>query len=324
MSISRRSFLVQGAGVPLTAGLVSGQASRGAEQSDKNPHLAADFESPFGHDVTTDAIHAGEEPGFSVTSIYQAKNIHGYYQRPPNHNPTLEALEGKVRAMEGGEAAVSSACGMATISQIVATFLASGDRVVIHRCNYDWVMTLFGDYLPKWGIEVDWVNMNDPDLVRQAVRAKRTKMVWFEPYVNPTMEVLDAPAIIRIAKEVGAMTVIDNTWLSPYLYQPLREGADLVLHSATKYIGGHGSAMGGIVTGSEALIGKVRQTMGPFGGLMRPFDAFLITQGLKTLPLRMERHCASAQKMAEFLGGKPAPQGIHEGVRRDDRGGVEE
>jgi len=304
MSVSRRTFLKNSPALSV-AGL-DGEDTGNAAPPAKNPRLARSFKSATGRDVTSEAIHTGEEEGFSVTPIYQPKNIRGRYQRPASGNPTLEALEAKMRALEGAEAALSTACGMAAISQTVLTFVSSGDRVVAHRCNYDWVMTLFGEYLPKWGVEVVWVDMNDLDRVRDAVRAKKTNLVWFEPYVNPTMEVLDAPAIIRIAKEAGAMAAIDNTWLSPYLFQPLRHGADLVLHSATKFICGHGNAMGGIVTGFQALVEKVRRSTGPFGGLMRPFDAFLITQGIKTLPLRIERHCASAQKVAAFLERHPA------------------
>ena len=125
--------------------------------------------------------------------------------------------------------------------------LRPGDRVVAHRCNYDWVMTLFRDYLPSWGIEVEFVDMNDPDNLANSLRAKPAKIGHWEPYVNPTMEVLDTLALIKIAKQAGAMVIVDNTWLTPYLLQPFRVGADLVIHSITKYMGGHGNAMGGVI-----------------------------------------------------------------------------
>jgi methionine-gamma-lyase len=135
----------------------------------------------------------------------------------------------------------------------------------------------------------------------------------WEPYVNPTMEVLDSPEIIRISKEAGAMTVVDNTWLTPYLFQPLRRGADLVVHSATKYISGHGSAMGGVVAGKKFVVQKVEATLGVLGGILRPFDAFLLTQGLKTLALRMQRHSQTAHQVARFLEGHPKVQRVRYG-----------
>ena len=127
----------------------------------------------------------------------------------------------------------------------------------------------------------------------------------FEPYVNPTCEVLDAPALIREAKAAGALCFVDNTWLTPYLFQPLRHGADLVLHSATKYLGGHGSAMGGIACGTGAHVTAIRETISAMGGILRPFDAFLITQGVKTLAMRMRQHTASALEVARFLESHP-------------------
>jgi methionine-gamma-lyase len=305
MRLSRRGFLKDGPALSLASGMAPAEQSGGAGQA-RNPLLAADFVSASGRDVSSDVIHCGEEEGFSVTPIYQPKNVRGRYQRPAAGNPTLQALEEKITVLEGGEATLSAACGMAAISQTVLTLVSSGDRIVAHRCCYDWVMTLFGEYLPRWGVEVVWVDMTDLDQVRDAVRRNAPKLVWWEPYVNPTMEVLDTPAITRIAKEAGAIAAVDNTWLSPYLYQPLRRGADLVIHSATKYIGGHGNAMGGTVTGQKAIVEKIRRTTGPLGGLMRPFDAFLITQGLKTLPMRMERHCSSAGRVALWLERHPS------------------
>ena len=148
--------------------------------------------------------------------------------------------------------------------------------------------------------------MNDPDNLAKALRAKPAKIVHWEPYVNPTMEVLDSTALIKIAKQAGATVIVDNTWLTPYLLQPSRVGADLVIHSITKYIGGHGNAMGGVVSGKKGLVGKIVRAQNWFGGLLRPMDAFLVTQGVKTLPLRMRQHSRSAQMIAEFLQSHPA------------------
>jgi methionine-gamma-lyase len=166
-------------------------------------------------------------------------------------------------------------------------------------------MILLSTYLPRLGIEVKFVDMNDVANVRAALREKKTAVVYFEPYVNPTCEVLDAPSIIAEAKTAGALCVVDNTWLTPYLFQPLRCGADLVLHSATKYLGGHGSAMGGVVSGNKELVTKIEQTIGVMGGILRPFDAFLVTQGLKTLRMRMNQHTTSAIAVSQFLQSHP-------------------
>ncbi len=264
------------------------------------------FASTSGRHFGSQVIHHGEQVGYQVTPISQDKAAPGY-QRPGNlSNPTGAALLRKVMEMEGTEAAVGGPCGMSIISQTYMALLKPGDRVVAHRCNYDWVMTLFRDYLPAWGIEVEFVDLTDPKNLMKSLKARSAKFVHWEPYVNPTMEVLDTPALIRIAKETGATVIVDNTWLTPYLLQPSRLGADLVIHSVTKYMGGHGNAMGGVVSGKKELVGKIEQAQNWFGGLFRPMDAFLVTQGVKTLTLRMRRHCHSAQMIAEFLQSHPA------------------
>lgn len=264
------------------------------------------FSSSSGRHFGSQIIHSGEERGFQVTPISQDKAAPGY-QRPGNlRNPTVAALLRKVMEMEGTEAAAGGPCGMGIISQTYLALLKPGDRLVAHRCNYDWVMTLFRQYLPSWGIEVELVDMTDPENLTKALHAKPAKVVHWEPYVNPTMEVLDTPSLIRIAKDAGATVVVDNTWLTPYLLQPFRLGADLVIHSVTKYMGGHGNAMGGVVSGNKELVGKIENAQNWLGGLLRPMDAFLVTQGVKTLPLRMRQHSCSAQMVAEFLRSHPA------------------
>ena len=264
------------------------------------------FESSTGRRFGSQAIHHGEQSGYQVTPISQDKAAPGY-QRPGNlENPTVATLLRKVMEMEGTEAAVAGPCGMSIISQTYMALLKPGDRVVAHRCNYDWVMTLFHDYLPSWGVEVEFVDMTSPEKLARSLKAKPAKLVHWEPYVNPTMEVLDTPALISTAKESGATVVVDNTWLTPYLLQPRRIGADLVIHSVTKYMGGHGNAMGGVASGSKDLVGRIERAQNWFGGLFRPMDAFLVTQGVKTLPLRMRQHCRSAQLVAEFLQSHPA------------------
>jgi methionine-gamma-lyase len=264
------------------------------------------FASTTGRHFGSQVIHHGEQDGYQVTPISQDKAAPGY-QRPGNlGNPTVAALLRKVMEMEGTDAAIGGPCGMGIISQTYMALLTPGDRVVAHRCNYDWVMTLFRDYLPGWGIEIEFLDLTDPENLVKSLKAKPAKFVHWEPYVNPTMEVLDTPSLIKIAKAAGAMVIVDNTWLTPYLLQPFRIGADLVIHSVTKYMGGHGNAMGGVISGREALVEKIQGAQNWLGGLMRPMDAFLVTQGVKTLPLRMRQHCRSAQIVAEFLQTHPA------------------
>jgi cystathionine beta-lyase/cystathionine gamma-synthase len=304
MGISRRSFLKYGTAVTSVAGLaaeVEGEVA--APRDDMENFLDQNFKSSEGRHFTSEAIHAGEEEGFSVTPIYQAKNMRGIYQRP-SATPTNRAFEAKMQNLEGGEQAVCAPCGMSIITQTHLTFLSAGDRIITHRCVYDNVNNFFSNYLPKWGVEVSWVDMTDLDKLQAALK-RPAKIVHFEPYVNPNVELLDAPRIIRMAKEAGAMVIVDNTFLTPFLFQPLRRGADLVVHSATKYICGHGNAMGGVIIGRNELIQKIEATIGVLGGILRPFDAFLLTQGLKTLSLRMQRHCQNAIRVAEFLESHP-------------------
>ncbi len=268
--------------------------------------LDVNFASTSGRHFGSQVIHHGEQAGFQVTPISQDKAA-PCYQRPGNlNNPTVAPLLRKVMEMDGTEAAAGGPCGMGIISQTYMALLKPGDRVVAHRCNYDWVMTFFRDYLPDWGVEVEFVDMNEPANLAKSLKAKPAKFVHFEPYVNPTMEVLDTPSLIKVAKDAGATVIVDNTWLTPYLLQPFHLGADLVIHSVTKYIGGHGNAMGGVVSGRKELVEKVEKAQSWLGGLLRPMDAFLVTQGVKTLPLRMRQHCRSAQMVAEFLQSHPA------------------
>ncbi len=304
--ITRRNVL-RGLGVMAAAPVAAGVSAAAEGAYAESPAPSGDdlvdghFTSASGRQFGSQVIHFGEQTGYQVTPISQDKCAPGY-QRPGNlRNPTVAALLRKVMEMEGTETAVAGSCGMGIISQTYLTLLRPGDRVVAHRCNYDWVMTLFRQYLPCWGIDVELVDLNDPKNLAKTLRARPAKIVHWEPYVNPTMEILDTPALIRIAKEAGATVIVDNTWLTPYLLQPFRRGADLVIHSVTKYMGGQGNAMGGVVSGKKELVARIEQAQNVLGGLMRPMDAFLVTQGVKTLPLRMRQHSRSAQLVAEFL-----------------------
>ncbi len=314
--LTKREFLkitpVLGAAAA-TPVLAADEEVRAQENNPPTDLVDDNFESASGRQFGSQIIHHGEQKGFQVTPISQDKCAPGY-QRPGNlRNPTVGTLMKKVMEMEGAEAAIGGPCGMSIISQTYMALLKPGDRMIAHRCNYDWVMTLFRDYLPSWDIEVKFVDCTEPENLTKALQAKPAKFVHFEPYVNPNMEVLDTPALIKIAKDAGAQVVVDNTWLTPYLLQPLRLKADLVIHSVTKYMGGHGNAMGGVVAGRKELLNKVEQAQNWLGGLMRPMDAFLVTQGVKTLPLRMRQHSHSAQKVAEFLESHSAIERVRYG-----------
>ncbi len=313
--ISRRDML---AGLGGSAAMLSiTQLTPGAQTPAKGANTAPEakfggdlldnrYKSKSGNRFGSQVIHHGEMAGYNVTPISQDKASPGY-QRPGNMgNPTVAPLLKKMMEAEGTESAVGAPCGMGAISQTYLALLKPGDRLVTHRCNYDWVMTLFGQYLRSLGIKVEFLDFTKPENLTASLKAKPAKIVHWEPYVNPTMEVLDSPALIGIAKKAGALVILDNTWLTPYLFQPARLGADLVIHSVTKYVGGHGNAMGGVVSGRKDLIGKIGRAQSWLGGLMRPMDAFLITQGIKTLPIRMRQHCQSAQQVAEFLQAHPA------------------
>ena len=307
--LSKREFLkiapALGAGAAVPSVVAQGATSP-TTHSQEADLVDSNFESETGRHFSSQVIHHGEQEGYQVTPISQDKAAPGY-QRPGNlGNPTVAALLQKVMEMEGTETAIGGPCGMSIIAQTYMALLRPGDRIVAHRCNYDWVMTLFRDYLPSWGIEVEFLDLNHPENLEKSLKNKPAKFVHWEPYVNPTMEVLDTSSLLKIAQENGAKTVVDNTWLTPFLLQPSRLGADLVIHSVTKYMGGHGNAMGGVISGRRDLVNKIQRAQNWLGGLLRPMDAFLVTQGVKTLPLRMRQHSRSAQMIAEFLESHPS------------------
>lgn len=220
-------------------------------------------------------------------------------------NPTLRALEERLCALEGAEAAVVTASGMAAVSALALTFLSSGDHLVASEVCYAGSVELFGSHLPRFGIEVSLVDTSDPEAVRAALRPN-TRMIYTETPANPVLRIADIQALAGIAREAGALLTIDSTWAGPALQKPLALGADFVVHSLTKHLNGHGDALGGAVLGREAHVQRVRKEMlVHLGGALSPFNAWLIMRGLATLPVRMERHCRSATQVARFLEGHP-------------------
>lgn len=223
-----------------------------------------------------------------------------------NGNTNQAALERKLAALEGGEAAAVFATGVAALHGIFFTLLKSGDHVVVSDVTYEAVWRLFAHLLPeRYGIEATFVDVGDLDAVRAAVRPD-TRIVHVETIANPTTKVADISAISEIAHSVGALLTVDGTFTPPPLYRPLTDGADLVVHSLTKYINGHGDAMGGAVIGSAETIGRIRHdAIVDVGGVISPFNAWLIMRGSVTLPLRLRQHLASAQAVAAFLDSDP-------------------
>lgn len=216
------------------------------------------------------------------------------------------ALQDKLAALEGGEAAVALASGVAALHGVFFTFLSTGDHAVIADVTYEASWRLFAELLPqKYGIEATFVDASDPEAVRAAIRPN-TKLVHIEAIANPTTKVTDVAAVAEIAHAAGALLSVDSTFTPPPFYRPLRDGADLVVHSLTKYINGHGDAMGGAVIGSRELIDRIKaDAMVDVGGVISPFNAWIISRGSITLPLRLAHHLASAPQVAAFLEQDP-------------------
>ncbi|MDP7593836.1 MAG: methionine gamma-lyase [Litorilituus sp.] len=270
--------------------------------------------------IETQAIHSGrindEQFGSLATPLYQtstfifdnaqqgaerfAGDSEGYiYTRLGN--PTTRQLERRVAAMEGMEDAAATATGMAAVSAALLTNLQAGDHMISSKAVYGCSFALMSHMMKKFGIEVTFVDMTVPNNITAAVQ-ENTKLVFLESPINPNLVVLDLEGICAIAKKHQLITVVDNTFLTPVLQQPAKFGADIVLHSATKYLNGHGDVVAGIVCGSNEMINEIKMTtLKDIGATMSPHDAWLILRGIKTLPIRVERHCSNAQTIAEFL-----------------------
>lgn len=242
---------------------------------------------------------AGQEAGYIYTRL---------------SNPTVNAVEEKVAALEGGEAALGTASGMGAISAALWTLVVAGDEIVASDTLYGCTFSLMNHGMAKFGVSTKFVDFGDLEAVRAALSPK-TKVVYLETPCNPTLKVVDIEEIAKIAHAYnpGIKVVVDNTFASPYLQQPLKLGADVVVHSATKYLNGHGDVIAGFVVGKADFVNEVR-TFGlkdMTGTVMSPFDAFLIARGLKTLNIRMERHSANAMKLATYLHNHPAVEKVY-------------
>lgn len=242
---------------------------------------------------------AGQENGYIYTRL---------------GNPTVTAVEEKVAALEGGEAALGTAAGMGAISSALWSSVVAGDEIVASDTLYGCTFALLNHGMTKFGVNVKFVDMAKLENVKAAL-TPATKVVYLETPCNPTLKVVDIAEVAKIAHGYNKdiRVIVDNTFASPYLQQPLKLGADTVVHSATKYINGHGDVIAGFVVGKADFIAKVRMfgLKDMTGAVMSPFDAFLIARGLKTLDIRMEKHCANAMKVARFLHDHPAVDKVY-------------
>lgn len=279
----------------------------------------------YEYGINTKLVHAGEHPSPDIFAlappIYQTSSFaidellpsgikHGKYVYSRLSNPTLTALELKMAALEGGDAAVSFATGMAAISAIMLTLLKCGDHLVADRVLYGSTYELLKKGAPRLGFDVSFVDTSKPERVAEALR-DNTKLVFFETPANPTFKLVDIRKVAAVASENGAKTIVDNTFLTPYYQKPLELGADVVVHSATKYLNGHGDALGGIVVSSyEDAISIRKGVLRDMGAALSPFNAFLILRGLRTLALRMERHTQNATELATFLKAQKLVQRV--------------
>ncbi|MEI5103803.1 cystathionine gamma-synthase [Streptomyces sp. PmtG] len=262
----------------------------------------------------TVAIHAGNtaDPltGAVVPPIYQVSTykqdgvggLRGGYEYSRSANPTRTALEENLAALEGGRRGLAFASGLAAEDCLLRTLLAPGDHVVIPNDAYGGTFRLFAKVVSRWGVEWSVADTSDAAAV-QAALTPRTKAVWVETPSNPLLGITDIAAVARVAHEAGARLVVDNTFASPYLQQPLALGADVVVHSLTKYMGGHSDVVGGaLVVNDDALGEELTYHQNAMGAVAGPFDSWLVLRGVKTLGVRMDRHSENATRVAEMLG----------------------
>ncbi len=263
------------------------------------------------------AIHAGQEPdpttGAVIVPIYQTSTfvhsevgVHRGYEYSRSGNPTRTALEICLAALEGGRTGLAFASGLAAEDCVLRTVLRPGSHVVVPDDAYGGTYRLFAKVLARWGVEHTPVPLGDLDAVRAAVRPE-TALVWCETPSNPLLGLADIAGLATIAHEAGARLVVDNTFASPYLQQPLAHGADVVVHSTTKYLGGHSDVVGGALVVADAGFGEeLAFHQNAMGAVPGPFDAWLVMRGAKTLAVRMDRHCANAKRVVELLQRSPA------------------
>jgi len=276
------------------------------------------------HNFDTVAIHAGQEfdpaTGAVIPPIYQTATfvqesigvLRGGYEYSRGGNPTRTSLETLLAAIEGGKHGLSFASGLAAEDTLLRAILAPGDHIVLGNDVYGGTHRLIERVHGPWGVRNTTVEMSDLRAVERAIIPGETRILWVETPSNPLMKVSDIAALAEIGHRAGLVVVVDNTFASPALQHPLAHGADVVVHSTTKYLGGHSDVLGGaLIINDDALAEKARFLQFAAGPVSAPLDAWLTIRGIKTLAVRMERHCSNAQAIAEHLDGHPAISAVY-------------
>lgn len=274
------------------------------------------------HEFGTRAIHDGQEfdpttgaviPPLYLTSTFVQESIgklRGGYEYARGGNPTRDGLQAQLASLEGGRFAWSFASGLAAEDALLRSALKPGDHVLMANDVYGGTHRLVNRIYASWGIELSVADFSSLDAIATSVRPS-TRVVWVETPSNPLMKITDITAIANLAHEQGAIAVVDNTFATPFLQNPLALGADVVVHSTTKYLGGHSDVLGGaVILNDEELAQKIGFIQFAAGAVSGPMDAWLTTRGIKTLALRMPRHCSNAQALAEALVGHPAIESV--------------
>lgn len=279
--------------------------------------------------LATQIIHCGHQPdpttGAVASPIYQtatyaAKSVEDFEELCQNwgyvysreSNPTISELEEKLAMLEKGEAALATSSGMGAITSSLLTLLRSGDHIISSAGIFSHTKLFMQEALIKFGVEITFVNATDPELIRHHIKAN-TKLIFLETPLNPSLDLVDIRSISTIAHEKDILVMVDSTFAPPPIQQALTLGADLCVHSLTKYINGHGDSLGGVVVGSKAIIDKIKWPGMPCftGSALSPFNAWLILRGMKTLDLRVRQHCANAMELARFLVQHPYVARVH-------------
>lgn len=271
--------------------------------------------------IETKAIHSGVKPdpatGAIMTPIYQTSTyvqsspgVHLGYEYSRTHNPTRTALQDNLAALENASWGLCFASGMAAVDAVIK-LLKPGDHVIASNDLYGGTYRIFTQIFNPLGIDFSFVNMSDPEEVSSHIKPS-TRMIWVETPTNPLLKIVDLMSMNTISKQHNIMMVVDNTFASPYLQQPLQMGADLVLHSATKYIGGHSDLVLGVLCGNNSdLLERLSFIQNSCGATPGPMDCFLAIRGIKTLHVRMDRHCSNAEKIAHFLRNHPLVDSVY-------------
>lgn len=256
-------------------------------------------------DFATRAIEVGNYTDRSAVPIYASVTSGTTYQR--NGDPSRDALCANIASLEGAAYTLATASGVSSVTLPLLALLNHGDRIICHKDLYLWTYFFVREDLPRLlNADVVMVDLTDPAALEAELKKGDTKVVLAETVTNPLLEVIDLKTCSQLAHQYGAKMIVDNTFASPYLCRPLELGCDVVCESATKYINGHGDALGGAVSTNEhEIYYKLQRMMGELGPCLSPFGSFLIMRGIQTLPMRMERHCDNAEKLAAFLSTKP-------------------